>query len=216
MLKRFAKEVIRRGVLKALGAYIAIIWLLAQGVVDVFPALGLPEWTIKGYLIAAISGIPVIAVVSWKYDLTRKGLLRDRGGVVSSPGAALAIGGGPTRRSDMHTQSMRSTVRVSWTGPDGQPCEQEFNTQFIVGRDVKAEVRIADERVSRRHIKVYPRSGEWYVKDLSSLNGSYIDAVPIDERKIDSDTSVSLDKGGPIVRLSASTAEPTRLTVKSS
>jgi pSer/pThr/pTyr-binding forkhead associated (FHA) protein len=81
---------------------------------------------------------------------------------------------------------------------------------------VKAEVRIADERVSRRHIKVYPRSGEWYVKDLSSLNGSYIDAVPIDERKIDSDTSVSLDKGGPIVRLSASTAEPTRLTVKSS
>ena len=215
MIKRFAKELIRRGVLKALGAYLAIVWLLAQGVVDVFPALGLPEWTVKGYLIVVITAIPVVAVLSWKYDLTRKGLLRDRGGV---PGYDLAIaaGGGPTRRSDLHTQSMQSTLRVGWTGPDGQPCEQEFNTQFIIGRDLKADVRIADERVSRRHIKVYPRNGEWYVKDLSSLNGSYVDAVPINERKIDSDTSVSLDKGGPVVRLSARTAEPTRLTVKTS
>jgi hypothetical protein len=54
------------------------------------------------------------------------------------------------------------------------------------------------------------------VKDLLSLNGSYIDGLPIDETRIDSDTSVSLDKGGPIIRLSAKIAEPTRLTVNSS
>ena len=216
MIKALAKELIRRGVLRALGAYVAILWLSAQGVVDVFPALGLPEWTVKGFLIIGIAGIPVIAIVSWKYDLTRKGLLRDRGTALVAPGLEIAVSGGPTRRSNMQTRSTRSIVQASWTGADGQPCEQEFSTQFVVGRDYKADIRIVDERVSRRHIKVYPKDDEWYVKDLLSLNGSYIDGLPIDETRIDSDTSVSLDKGGPIIRLSAKIAEPTRLTLSSS
>lgn len=216
MIKKLASEVIRRGVLKALGAYLAILWLLAQGVVDIFPALGVPEWIVRTLLIIGIAAIPVIALVSWKYDLTRKGLLRDRGGSGGGSGRfAAVVTGGPTRRSNMLTRSMRSTVRVGWTGPDGRPHEETFNTQFIVGRDAEADVQIADERVSRRHIKVYPRNGEWFVKDLSSLNGSYIDAQQIDEKRIDSDTSVSLDKGGPVVRLSTSHSAPTRLTVRS-
>jgi hypothetical protein len=217
MIKSLAKEIMRRGVLRALGAYIAIIWLLAQGVVDVFPALGLPEWTVRAFLIISISAIPVIAVVSWKYELTRKGFLRDRGRALSGLGSAVAISGGdPTRGSDMRTQSSRSTVLATWTGPDGRPCQQEFSSQFIVGRDFKADVRLEDERVSRRHIRVYPKQGDWYVTDLSSLNGSYIDGLAFDVRKIESDTSVSLDRGGPVIRLSAKTAEPTRLTANPS
>lgn len=39
------KELVRRGVLRALGAYIVIIWLLAQGLVDLLPAVGMPEWS---------------------------------------------------------------------------------------------------------------------------------------------------------------------------
>jgi pSer/pThr/pTyr-binding forkhead associated (FHA) protein len=214
MLKKLGTELIRRGVLRALGAYIAIVWLLAQGVVDVFPALGLPAWTVKGFLVLSIAATPLIALVSWKYDLTRKGLLRDRGALPVA-GSAVAVGGGPTRRSNLETQTTHSTVQVSWTGQDGRPREQEFSTQFIVGRDYKADVRIPDERVSRRHVKVYPAGDEWFVKDLASLNGSYVDGLPIDVRKIDHDTSVSLDKGGPVIKLSARIAEPTRLTVKS-
>lgn len=214
MMKRLGTELIRRGVLRALGAYIAVVWLLAQGVVDVFPALGLPGWTVKGFLIVTIAATPLIALVSWKYDLTRKGLLRDRG-LPAAAYSAVAVSGGPTRRSNLETQTTHSTVQISWTGQDGRPREQEFSTEFIVGRDYKADVRIPDERVSRRHLKVYPTGDDWYVKDLASLNGSYVDELPIDVRKIDHDTAVSLDKGGPVIRLSARIAEPTRLTVKS-
>jgi hypothetical protein len=214
-MKNLLKELSRRGVLRAVGAYIAIVWLLAQGVVDVFPAVGLPDWTVKGFLIISVAGTPLIAVMSWKYDLTRKGLLRDKGAAVAVLRSANSAIGEPTRKSNSETRTARAIVHVSWTDQSGQCCEQEFDTAFIVGRDYKADVRLQDERVSRRHIKVYSSGEDWYVKDLASLNGTFVDGVPIDVRKIERETVVSLDKEGPVVKLAPRLAEPTRLTLNS-
>ena len=213
IIKRLAKELSRRGVLRAVGAYIAIVWLLAQGVVDVFPAVGFPDWTVKGFLILSISATPLIAVMSWKYDLTRRGLLKDKGAAVAIFKSADSVISEPTRKSGSETETARAIVHVSWTDQSGACREQEFDKAFVIGRDYKADVRLQDERVSRQHIKVYSRGEDWYVKDLSSLNGTFVDGEPIDIRKIEHETAISLDKEGPIIKLAPRLAEPTRLSV---
>ena len=58
-----------------------------------------------------------------------------------------------------------------------------------------------DDRVSRRHLRVYPVDDEWHVQDLDSLNGSYVNGQSIDERKVDPELDVSLDKHGPKIHL---------------
>ena len=93
MIKKFFKELMRRGVVRALGAYIAIVWLLAQGFVDLFPAVGLPEWAIRVFLSATVLAAPLVAFLSWRYDLTRKGFLRDRVDVALAKRRARPIAG---------------------------------------------------------------------------------------------------------------------------
>ena len=215
MIKKLARELVRRGVLRALGAYIVIVWLLAQGLVDLFPAMGLPEWSIRVFLAIAVTGTPVVAVLAWRYDLTSKGLLRDRVDVASARRSSPILGTSPTRRPGSRRDDGSSIVHASWTNDKGEACECEFYTAFVVGRDFQADVRLWDDRVSRRHTQVYPVGDEWYVKDLTSLNGTYVDGQIIDVRKIEADVEVSLDKKGPIVRLAIRMADETAVTVDS-
>ncbi len=84
---------------------------------------------------------------------------------------------------------------------------------FIIGRDYQVHVRMKDDRVSRRHLWVYPVGDEWYVKDLDSLNGSYVNGQPIDVIKVDPEVEVSLDRHGPKVHMVVRVADDTALTV---
>jgi pSer/pThr/pTyr-binding forkhead associated (FHA) protein len=75
-------------------------------------------------------------------------------------------------------------------------------------------VRLCDDRVSRRHVKVYPEGDDWHLQDLESLNGTYIENKPVDVRKVGADTVVSLDKDGPKVRLGVLMADETLRTME--
>jgi len=189
-IKKLAEELSRRSVLRALGAYGIAVWLLAQGLVDLLPAVGLPEWAIRVFLVVAVACTPVVAVIAWKYDLTSKGFLRDRQDV------ALA----------------RQNVLGNAIG--GEKIRRRFAAAFVIGRDYQAEVRLCDDRVSRRHVKVYPEGDDWYLQDLESLNGTYIENKTVDVRKVGPDTVVSLDKEGPQVRLGVLMADETLRTME--
>ena len=215
MIKKLARELIRRSVLRALAAYLVVVWLLFQGFVDLFPAIGLPEWSIRVFLAIAVTATPVVAVLAWKYDLTRKGFLRDRVDVASARISSLARAIGPTQRSASGHDRGCGIVHVSWMNDKGEACEREFDKAFVIGRDFKADVRMWDDRVSRRHLQVYPDGDDWYVKDLASLNGSFVDGQTIDIRKIDSDFEVSLDANGPKIRLAIQVSNDTMLTADS-
>jgi pSer/pThr/pTyr-binding forkhead associated (FHA) protein len=62
---------------------------------------------------------------------------------------------------------------------------------------------------------VYPVNNEWHVKDLDSLNGSYVDGESIDEIKVGPELDVSLDKHGPKVHLLVRVADVTAQTANS-
>jgi hypothetical protein len=213
MIRKLATELARRSVLRALGAYGIAVWLLAQGLVDLLPAIGLPDWAIRVFLVIAVGFTPVVAVVAWKYDLTSKGFLRDRQDVAHRRQNVLRATIGPTAASLPRRSDGRSILEASWTGDEGEKIKRRFATAFVIGRDYQAEVRLCDDRVSRRHVKVYPEGDDWYLQDLESLNGTYVDNKAVDIKIVGPDAVVSLDKEGPKVRLQVLMADDTLRTM---
>ena len=54
----FVSELFRRKVVRLLGGYVVILWLLAQGFADLFPAFGLPEWSLRVFIIVGSGRYP--------------------------------------------------------------------------------------------------------------------------------------------------------------
>ena len=50
-------------------------------------------------------------------------------------------------------------------------------TQFIIGRDEGCHLRPASPAISKRHCAVFVRSGEVFVRDLGSTNGTRLNGV---------------------------------------
>jgi diguanylate cyclase (GGDEF)-like protein len=51
--------------------------------------------------------------------------------------------------------------------------------EIVVGRGSDCDIQIDRDSVSRRHARVYRVEDQWFVEDLGSTNGSYINDVPI-------------------------------------
>ena len=70
-------ELRRRNVLRAGAFYIAATWALAQGIAQLGPAAGLPDWTTRWFLVAAVVGFPFWIAFAWFYEFTPEGLKRE-------------------------------------------------------------------------------------------------------------------------------------------
>ncbi len=67
-------------------------------------------------------------------------------------------------------------------GPDtGRRFELPANEPQLIGRSSEA-LPISDNTVSRRHAELTPDAGEWWIRDLESQNGTWINGMRIDER----------------------------------
>ncbi len=71
----------------------------------------------------------------------------------------------------------------------------------VLGRDASCDLRIDDWRVGPRHAEIY-RVGElWWVRDLGSVDGTYLDEECIDVAPIAGPATLQLGAGGPTIRL---------------
>lgn len=67
-------------------------------------------------------------------------------------------------------------------GPDkGRKFELPSHEPQLIGRSSEA-LPISDNTVSRRHAELTPDEGEWWIRDLNSQNGTYVNGVQIRER----------------------------------
>lgn len=51
--------------------------------------------------------------------------------------------------------------------------------ETLLGRDASCHVPIPDSSVSHRHARVYHSDGEWFVEDLGSTNGTFVNDRPL-------------------------------------
>src|SRR6185295_6612950 len=73
----FFMELKRRNVVRAAILYVGAVWALAQGIAQLGPSVGAPEWATRWFLVAAGIGFPFWIAFAWFYEFTPEGLKRE-------------------------------------------------------------------------------------------------------------------------------------------
>src|SRR5204862_3141807 len=75
-MNNFFAELKRRNVYKVAVAYAVAAWALAQGIAQVFPVFGVPNWIIQLVVLLIVIVFPIGLVLAWAFELTPEGLKR--------------------------------------------------------------------------------------------------------------------------------------------
>ena len=70
-------ELKRRNVIRAVVLYVGAVWALAQGIAQLTPVVGAPEWAARWFLVAAAIGFPFWVAFAWYYEFTPDGIRRE-------------------------------------------------------------------------------------------------------------------------------------------
>ncbi|HSG64790.1 MAG TPA: hypothetical protein VLD39_07310 [Gammaproteobacteria bacterium] len=79
-------EIRRRKVFQVAAAYLVVAWLLVQVITAIEAPLRLPDWFDTAVIVLLAIGFPVTVVMSWAFNLTPEGLVRDEGTGVAGNG----------------------------------------------------------------------------------------------------------------------------------
>jgi len=79
-------------------------------------------------------------------------------------------------------------------GPDRSQSIELKGTPIYVGRSSDNDIQMKDKAVSRKHLKIFTRDNRYYLEDLESKNGTYVNG-----EQIHSGREIEIDEGHPIV-----------------
>ena len=99
-------------------------------------------------------------------------------------------------------------IRVRIERGTADQSEYVFTQPFRCGRDKSCEVRLADTAVSRFHAEFWFSAGRWWILDLQSANGSYVDGRRVDRAPIATLARVQLGDDGPVLLLTVKSVPP--------
>lgn len=89
-------------------------------------------------------------------------------------------------------QPASATLTVVAGSENGRRFTLPSDGKARMGRGLDNELVIEDPRVSRQHAELYLRGNEWYLRDLDSTNGTFVNGYGIRERALESGDRVSL------------------------
>ena len=90
-------------------------------------------------------------------------------------------------------------LRVSAGSAPEDRREFRFEQPFRIGRADDVEVCIQDQFVSRNHARVVFEDGKWWVRDLGSANGLFVDGQRVEAAHIEQNLILRLGIEGPFV-----------------
>jgi len=86
MFSRLFIELQHRRVFRALGGYAVVAWIAVEAADVIFPALGVPETLLTGLIVLALAGFPLVAILTWFFDVTPEGVVLGASPPQSAPG----------------------------------------------------------------------------------------------------------------------------------
>jgi len=79
------------------------------------------------------------------------------------------------RAQSMLVSTQRITpITVNWNSNEQALTHLFTNPEIIIGRDSSCELAVTDEMVSARHARLSYHHNQWWVEDLQSTNGTYL------------------------------------------
>lgn len=73
-MNQFIQELQQRGVIRVLGLYGAVFWLLLQASDVLFPAFEIPDSAVRYLLFGGLGLLPIVATLTWFYEITDRGI----------------------------------------------------------------------------------------------------------------------------------------------
>lgn len=112
--------------------------------------------------------------------------------------------------SNLNTGNNMTGPKVSVFLKQGLADQKEwiFERQFSIGRGSNADIRIEDPTVSRFHASVQFIEGKWWIRDMNSSNGTFINAEKVSRCQLDRQTKLQLGREGPTLELCLDPVDP--------
>jgi pSer/pThr/pTyr-binding forkhead associated (FHA) protein/tetratricopeptide (TPR) repeat protein len=99
-----------------------------------------------------------------------------------------------------HISSTKVRVVLVADGDDEQK-EWSFTRHFSIGRHTGSDIRIKDESVSRFHSNVLFKEGKWWIQDMNSANGTFVNDKKISKQQLGLQTQLRLGINGPLLNM---------------
>src|SRR5690242_17199919 len=97
--------------------------------------------------------------------------------------------------------SQLPTVVVAIRAAGGGMKEYSFRAPFKIGRAEDCEVSIKDDFVSRYHASIAVENGAWWLTDLNSSNGIFVNGQRVQRVPLGNGLGIRLGEKGPQVAL---------------
>lgn len=72
---------------------------------------------------------------------------------------------------------------------------------LLIGSDGTCDLRPACHRIDRQHVELYPEGDSWWVRDLGSAGGTYLDDECVDVARLSGPATLRLGDDGPRIQL---------------
>lgn len=73
------------------------------------------------------------------------------------------------------------TLRLSWDDGGSARTLELSAPEGIIGRDPASDLRVDDETVSARHARLSYHHAQWWIEDLNSRNGTFVNGQVVAE-----------------------------------
>ena len=90
---------------------------------------------------------------------------------------------------------MSSTPQLYWVGPDGHENVIELVAgEVLIGRRSDADIVLNNQHVSRHHAKLVKTQDGYFLQDLGSTHGTFVNEVRVEQRVLKHGDRISLGK----------------------
>ncbi|MCH9646840.1 MAG: FHA domain-containing protein [Deltaproteobacteria bacterium] len=107
----------------------------------------------------------------------------------------------PRRTSSKLRQDVVTTSKLTLVTA-GQSIE--LASPWTIGRLPSCDLQIDDARVADRHAEIYPVGSLWWIRDLGSDDGTYLNGDIVDAALLEAPSEIRLGTNGPTLRLEVS------------
>ena len=88
----------------------------------------------------------------------------------------------PERRN--RAEAIGPLARIAYMSPDGMETDFTLIGRTTVGRHPSNEIRLNDREISKQHAVFEERGNEWFIRDLQSSNGTYVNNRRVREAQL--------------------------------